>query len=106
MSACGAQPSKAPGPLPDALRLSIVSGRLGFAVARSGLSRNEIAAASGVSPSALSRYVRGERLITTHALIALCPVLGISADWILGIEVPAVAIAKSAKDGRKVDHET
>ncbi len=72
--------------IPDAVILAIASGRLGIAVARSGLSRAEIAARSGVSQSALSRYVRGERLVTAPALIALCPVLHTSADWILGLD--------------------
>lgn len=77
----------APGHVvPDALRLSIVSGRLALAVTRSGLSRAEIARKSGVSETAISRYVRGERLVSTHALVPLCEVLHVSADWVLGLD--------------------
>ena len=72
--------------LPDAVRLALVSGRLSVAVARSGLTLSEVSQESGVS--ALSRYVRGERMVSTHALIALCPVLRVSSNWLLGLDRP------------------
>lgn len=82
--------------VPDALRLSIVSGRLALAVARSGLSRAEISRKSGVSETAISRYVRGERLVSTHALVALCGVLRVSADWMLGLDAKTQALFNAA----------
>lgn len=86
-SSCGiSSVEQGKGVLPDALRLSIVSGRLAIAVARSGLTRSEIAERSGVSSSALSRYIRGERLVSTSALIGLCETLNVSADWLLGCD--------------------
>lgn len=72
--------------VPDALRLSIVSGRLALAIMRSGLSRAEVSRRSGVSEAAISRYVRGERMVSTHALISLCSVLNVPSDWILGLD--------------------
>lgn len=74
--------------LPDAVRLALVSGRLSVAVARAGLTLSEVSQESGVSLSALSRYVRGERMVSTHALIALCPVLRVSSNWLLGLDRP------------------
>lgn len=81
--------SRSPGAaLPDAVRLALVSGRLSVAVARTGLTLSEVSQESGVSLSALSRYVRGERMVSTHALIALCPVLRVSSNWLLGLDRP------------------
>lgn len=81
--------------IPDALRLSIVSGRLALAVSHSGLTRAEIARRSGVSETAISRYVRGERLVSTHALVALCDVLRVSSDWVLGLDVRTQALYRA-----------
>ena len=82
--------------VPDALRLSIVSGRLALAVSRSGLTRAEIARRSGVSETAISRYVRGVRLVSTHALVALCDVLRVSSDWVLGLDRRTQALYQAA----------
>lgn len=82
--------------MPDALRLSIVSGRLAYVIVRSGLSRSEIARRSGVSETAISRYVRGERMVSTHALVSLCEVLDVSADWILGLDADTLARFRKA----------
>lgn len=71
---------------PDARQLGISASRLEFAMRRRGLNARTLASESGVAPSTLSRYLSGERLITAQNLILICPVLGVSADWVLGID--------------------
>jgi transcriptional regulator with XRE-family HTH domain len=58
-----------------------------------GLSQNGLAAALGgeVTQSAVSYWESGKNLPATETLRELCSVLGVSADWLLGLEDAAPA---------------
>jgi transcriptional regulator with XRE-family HTH domain len=58
-----------------------------------GLSQNGLAAALGgeVTQSAVSYWESGKNLPATETLRELCTVLGVSADWLLGLEDAAPA---------------
>lgn len=45
-----------------------------------------VARRSGISPSQMSRYRSGERDPSLQAFSALCRALGVSADWLLGLD--------------------
>lgn len=59
-------------------RKQVVSGILRQAITDSGRSLHELAAASGVDDGRLSRFVRGERGLTTAAIDSLCDCLGLT----------------------------
>jgi transcriptional regulator with XRE-family HTH domain len=58
-----------------------------------GLSQNGLAAALGgeVTQSAVSYWESGKNLPATEMLRELCGVLGVSADWLLGLDDAAPA---------------
>lgn len=68
----------------DRLVVERTASRLLLAWYRSGLKLNEVAERSQVSRTALYRYMTGQTLISSWALMRVCPVLGVSADWLLG----------------------
>lgn len=68
----------------DRLVVERTASRLLLAWYRSGLKLNELAERSQVSRTALYRYMTGQTLISSWALLKVCPVLGVSADWLLG----------------------
>ena len=59
-------------------RSSPLIGALKEAITRSGLSVNQVAKASGVSQSALSRFIRGERDLSLPAAEKLVTFLGLT----------------------------
>ena len=73
-------------PLEDDLRLAVIAGRLSVAFERSGLSMRELSSLTGLSRYTITRYLRGQRIPSGDALVRLCPVLGISATWLLGLD--------------------
>lgn len=64
-------------PRPAARRSSPVSDQLRHVIAGRGLSPHAVASAAGVAPSALSRFVRGERGLTLQSVDAVAEVLGL-----------------------------
>lgn len=67
-----------------------------------GLSQNGLAAALGgeVTQSAVSYWESGKNLPATETLRELCTVLGVSADWLLGL-----ADAAPARGAERLAHE-
>lgn len=63
--------------------------RLLEALKRKGWSQKELAERTGLTPSAISLYVNGLRLLGQNTIVKLCKALGVSADWLLGIEPEA-----------------
>ena len=46
----------------------------------------EIAGATGIRPSTLYSWMKGSCCPGAHSLRQLCLVLGVSADWLLGLK--------------------
>lgn len=90
-----------PAAVPDQKRRELVAARLTWAMSRRGISRGTLAERSGVSQTALSRYLSAKRLITTDALMRICPVLNLSADWVLGLREARERIEREERDDRK-----
>ena len=61
--------------------------RLNEAKERSGMSDYEIAAAVNRDRKAVGKWRRGENCPNAESLYAICVALGVSADWLLGLEV-------------------
>ena len=55
----------------------IISEQVRLAIAGHGLSLNEVARRAGIQPSQVSRFMRGERGLTTESLDKLAEVLGL-----------------------------
>lgn len=70
----------------DSIRRILIGGRLAWVMAHRGYSQDRLSKESGVAASVISRVCSGKRLISTDALVRICPVLDVSADAILGIE--------------------
>lgn len=54
-----------------------------------GIEQKWVAEKMGTSQATLSRYVTGARLPGVESLVELAQVLGVSVDYLLGIEQPA-----------------
>lgn len=87
--------------VPDQKRRELVAARLTWAMSRRGITRGALAERSGVSQTALSRYLSAKRLISTDALMRICPVLNLSADWVLGLREARERIEREERDDRK-----
>lgn len=55
---------------------------------RRGLRQADLATAIGVSPQAVSKWKRGENAPDISILVALCRLLDISVEWLLGGALP------------------
>lgn len=66
-----------------------VSLRLTALLERRGLSQKQLAHASGVSHSCISRYVSGKRTVTTDALVRIALALDVDVSWMLGLRGPS-----------------
>lgn len=67
------------------------------AILADGRSQNEIAEKAGVQRSQLSRFVRGQRELTTGTVDALLPVLGLQLEPTKRRRKPALAAAKPGR---------
>ena len=63
------------------------AGRLRTAMLKKHLTQADISDAVGVSRQVVCRYVNGLSAPSYPTLIALCKTLGVSADYLLGLEV-------------------
>ena len=62
-----------------------------------GLTQAELGRLVGVGKSAISQYEHGLRLPETAILVRLAGALGVSADWLLGLEDGLGTIAREAR---------
>ena len=62
-----------------------VARRLLLVLDDRGITQTQLARASGVSRSCISRVLSEERPITTEALVRICIVLNLDAAWVLGL---------------------
>ena len=69
----------------DGTRLAEIQRRLREEIKNSGMAQRDIAAAIGVSPQTVSRYMRDDIFPSLDTLARLCVLLDVSADYILGI---------------------
>ncbi len=67
------------------MELQVIQTRLREAIKQSSRSQKEIAAAVGVSPQSISKYMRENIFPALDTLAKLCAFLDVSADYILGI---------------------
>lgn len=63
----------------------IFQSRIVEALEHTKLSQKEIAEKCGIHPSCLSQYKKGESEPTLTTLFALCKVLDVSSDYLLGL---------------------
>lgn len=71
-------------------RAELAAARLRVAKCRSGLTFDEVARLSGLAPNTVRRMMQRDTSIPSgYSLMCICPVLHVSADWVLGI--PPVA---------------
>ena len=94
-------PADARAAVHDQKRRELVAARLTWAMTRRGITRGALAERSGVSQTALSRDLSAKRLISTDALMRICPVLNLSADWVLGLREARERIEREERDDRK-----
>lgn len=72
----------------------ILLQKLREGIARSGISQADLAIASGVDPSQVSRILAGEFVTFASAVVRICKVLGVVAD--AAAPTPKAAAARSA----------
>ena len=63
-----------------------VAARLVVAWRRSGLTVQQLCDETGLNQTTVHRYLTGERFVSGWGLQLLCPVLGCTSDFVLGIE--------------------
>lgn len=64
----------------------MVVSRLLKAMSDKGYNQKQLAEATGLTESAICRYIQGNRTAREDALIKLSKALGVSVDWLLGVE--------------------
>lgn len=60
--------------------------RLKVALKLKGMSQSDLARATGITTSAISRYINTSREPTTTMMRKICESLGVSSDYLLGID--------------------
>lgn len=60
--------------------------RLKKALEMKGMSQSDLARATGITTSAASRYINTSREPNTKVMRRICKSLGVSADYLLGID--------------------
>ena len=63
----------------------VVSERLSAVLERRGITQTELARASGVSRSCISRVIARQRPISADALVRICLTLDVDVNWLLGL---------------------
>ena len=63
------------------------SQRFSYAIGESGLPPKAVAKDAGIGYQTVLSFMRGERVPGGWTLAKVCPVLGVTSDWLLGIEV-------------------
>lgn len=61
-----------------------VSKRLRLLLDNMGLSQKDFASITGLTESAVSKYLSGERIPNAGTLISIANATGVSPNWILG----------------------
>ena len=64
------------------------SARFTEALGSSGLRQKDLAEHTNIREQTLSRYKTGERIPDTYELYRIAVALGVSIDWLLGINSP------------------
>lgn len=77
--------------------MSVFSERISELMKNNRLSQKELAAKAGVTESAISYYVKGERTPRSDVLTRLAKALGTTTDYLLG-NTPEVALNSTDKD--------
>lgn len=70
----------------ERIQLEQIQQRLRNEIKNSGLSQKDIAAAIGVSPQTVSRYMTDNIFPSLDTLARLCKLLDVSSDYILGLK--------------------
>ena len=65
-----------------------MGGRIRSARQEAGLSQSELAERCSISVSFLGHIERGTRKMSLETLVAICDILGLSADYLLQDELP------------------
>jgi transcriptional regulator with XRE-family HTH domain len=65
--------------------MSVFSKRLKKARMFAGMSQSELGGHAGLDQTSISRYERGVDRPRIDSMASMCGVLGVSADWMLGI---------------------
>lgn len=63
----------------------VVSERLSAVLSHRGITQTELARASGVSRSCISRVIAKQRPISADALVRICLTLDVDINWLLGL---------------------
>ncbi len=63
-----------------------IQQRLRNAIKNSGMSQKAIAESIGVHPTTISKYLRSDKFPSIDTFAALCKVLNVSSDLILGLK--------------------
>ena len=75
-----------------------VSARLVWLLRNRNMSQRELASASGVSKTVISRIVARQRTVTADALVRLCLALDVNPAWLLGFNAGNKPRSASGKD--------
>lgn len=65
--------------------MKTIGDRIRYSLEIRDMKQRELARLIGLSEVTLSRYVNNEREPRVKSIVAICKVLGISADWLLGM---------------------
>ena len=65
---------------------SLIARRLYELLYNRGLFQKDLAEMSGIPPETISKYLNGKQMPDTKRLFALAQALGVSTDYILGLE--------------------
>lgn len=66
------------------MRTSNINDRLLLLLANKGLTQKELSIIAGLTESAISHYIKGDRTPNTNNLIAIAEATNVSPNWILG----------------------
>ncbi|RKJ21273.1 helix-turn-helix domain-containing protein [bacterium D16-50] len=81
----------------DANEMKQIGGRISACRQNKNMTQEELAYRLGITPQALSKWERGVGLPDVSMVIDLCGLLGVSADYLLGMEARGAGFQK---DGR------